>query len=91
MMDTGIFDALEEEDLLLIAAVLHRKKTPTNQNKMGARNLIEIWGISLASPGAETECNKAPKLFSCVLKFLADILCLLGYHIYILTTYIFEE
>ena len=25
-MDTGIFDALEEEDLLLIAGVLHRKK-----------------------------------------------------------------
>ena len=26
MMDTEIFDALEEEDFLLIAAVLHRRK-----------------------------------------------------------------
>ena len=69
MMDTGIFDALEEEDLLLIAAVLHQKNPPTNQNKKGARNLEktrEIWVISPASPGAKTEWNQVLKLFSCV-------------------------
>ena len=34
MMDTSIFDALEEEDLLLIAAVLHRKrKRPQTRTK----------------------------------------------------------
>ena len=32
-MDTGIFDALEEEDLLLIAAVLHQKKRPQTRTK----------------------------------------------------------
>ena len=70
MMDTSIFDALEEEYLLLIAGLLHRKKkTPTNRNKMGARNFEktrEIWGISPASTGAETGWNNVPKLFSCV-------------------------
>ena len=76
-MDTSIFDALEEEYLLLIAALLHRKKkTPTNQNKMGAQNLektLEIWGISPASPGAETGWNNVPKLFSCVTDRIWDL------------------
>ena len=53
-MDTGIFDALVE-DLLLIAAVLHQKK----------------------------KCPQTRTKWVYELKFLANVLCLLGYHIYL--------
>ena len=45
-MDTSIFDALEEEDLLLIAAVLHRKEK--NARTEWVHEILkkkrEIWG-----------------------------------------------
>ena len=70
MMDTIIFDALEEEDLLLIAAVLQGKKKRPQTRTEGVHEIflkkIEIWEISPASPGAETGWNKVLRLFSCV-------------------------
>ena len=65
-MDTRIFDAMEG-DLLLNAAVLHRKKKRPQTRAKWVQEILkktrEIWGISLASPGAETGWNKVLNYF----------------------------
>ena len=97
-MNTSIFDALEEEDLLLIAAVSHqKKKRPQTRTKWVHKILKkrEIYGEyhwlvperRLDGTRFQNYFRVSPTEFA----FLANVLCLLGYHIYILPTYIFEE
>ena len=85
MMDTSIFDAMEG-DLLLIAAVSHRKKKrPQTRTKWVheiLKKTIDIWVISPASPRAETGWNKVPNYFR-VSPTEFEFLCLLSYTTYV--------
>ena len=98
MMDTGIFDALEEENLLLIAAVSHRKKKRPQPRTKWVHEILKkrerygeyhwlVQELRLDRTRFQNYFRVSPTEF----EFLANVLCLLGYHIYILTTYIFEE
>ena len=44
MMDTSIFDALEEEDLLLITAVSHQKKKRTQTRTKWVHEILRDMG-----------------------------------------------
>ena len=88
-MDTSIFVALEEEDLITYCCcITPEEKTPTNQKKMGARNLEKIrdrygeyhWLVQelrLDGIRFQNYFRVSPTEF----EFLANVLCLLGYHI----------
>ena len=94
MMDTIIFDALEEEDLLLIAAVLQGKKKRPQTRAGGVHEILKkrerygkyhrlVQELRLDGTRFQNYFRVSPTKF----EFLANVLCLLVYHINILINY----